>query len=252
MIEGLDRFGTHFAHHAGQYILIGGAACTLAMDAVGRTFRATKDLDIVLCVEALNADFAESFWEFVRLGDYRMQEKPAGQKRFYRFKEPAIDGYPFMLELFSRVPDALALREGSHLTPIPIDAAVSSLSAILLEDDYYDFILSGRQEVAGLPIVGPEHLIPLKGKAWLDLSRRKANGEQVDGKDIKKHKNDVFRLAAVIDPEFSAEMPPRVTADLAAFFSRMEVEDIAPKELGLPAQTRDSVLAEMRRIYRIG
>lgn len=250
MVEGLDHFGRHFADHSDQYILIGGAACTVAMDAVGRPFRVTKDLDIVLCVEALDAGFVESFWEFVSLGDYKTQEKASGEKRFYRFKEPANDGYPFMLELFSRVPDALTLRDESHLTPIPIDAAVYSLSAILLEGDYYEFILSGRQIVGDLPLVGPAHLIPLKAKAWLDLSQRKADGEQVDSKDIRKHKNDVFRLSAIIDPEFSAEIPRRVTTDLAAFFGQMETEDIPLKNLGLRGQTRDSVLAELRRIYR--
>ncbi len=102
MVEGLDRFGQHFASHTSQYILIGGVACTLAMDAVERPFRATKDLDIVLCVEALGAAFAESFWDFVRSGEYQTQEKATGEKRFYRFQEPAQDGYPFMLELFSR------------------------------------------------------------------------------------------------------------------------------------------------------
>ena len=251
MVEGLDRFGRHFADHSGQYILIGGAACTLAMDAVGRPFRVTKDLDIVLCVEALDAAFAASFWDFVHLGGYKTQEMATGEKRFYRFKEPANEGYPFMLELSSRVPDALTLSDESHLTPIPIDAAVSSLSAILLEGDYYKFILSGRQTVDGLPIVGPENLIPLKAKAWLDLNQREADGEQVDSKDIKKHRNDVFRLSAIIDPEFSAEIPPRVTADLAGFFSHMETEEIALKNLGLSGQTRDSVLAELRRTYRL-
>ncbi len=249
MVEGLDRFGRHFESHSGQYVLIGGAACTLAMDAVGRSFRATKDLDIVLCVEALDEAFVGSFWDFVRLGDYKTQEKATGEKQFYRFKQPGSDGFPFMLELFSRVPDALTLRDASHLTPIPIDAAVLSLSAILLEGDYYEFILSGRQIVDGLPIVGPEHLIPLKAKAWLDLSRRKADGEQVDSRDIKKHKNDVFRLSAIIDPEFSTEIPPKVVADVTEFFRHMEAEEIVLSNLGLGGQTRDSILAELRRIY---
>jgi hypothetical protein len=120
----------------------------------------------------------------------------------------------------------------------------------LLEGDYYEFILSGRQMVGGLPIVGPEHLIPLKAKAWLDLSRRKADGERVDSKDIKKHKNHVFRLSAVIDPEFAAKIPAQVTADLTAFFGHMETEDIALNSLGLPGQTRNGILAELRRIYR--
>ncbi len=41
-------------------------------------------------------------------------------------------------------------------------------------------------------------LIPFKAKAWLDLKERKLNGDQVDSKNIKKHKNDVFRLALLI------------------------------------------------------
>jgi len=53
VVEGLDRFGEHFAAYTDQYLLIGGAACTLAMDEAGQPFRATKDLDIVLCLESL-------------------------------------------------------------------------------------------------------------------------------------------------------------------------------------------------------
>jgi hypothetical protein len=44
-----------------------------------------------------------------------------------------------MLELFSRLPDALDHAEGSELTPVPVDDEVSSLSAILMDDDYYAF-----------------------------------------------------------------------------------------------------------------
>ena len=150
-----------------------------------------------------------SFWDFVRLGDYKTQEKATGEKQFYRFKQPGSDGFPFMLELFSRVPDALTLRDAGHLTPIPIDAAVLSLSAILLEGDYYEFILSGRQIVDGLPIVGPEHLIPLKAKAWLDLSRRKADGEQVDSRDIKKHKTMCSDCRQSLTQNFQLRFRPK-------------------------------------------
>lgn len=125
MVEGLERFAEYFAAFADQYVLIGGAACTLAMEDVGQSFRATKDLDIVLCVETLKPDFVAAFWQFVRAGAYQIQEKATGQRQYYRFLKPASGGYPFMLELFSRTPDALRLRDDSHLTPIPIDAAVS-------------------------------------------------------------------------------------------------------------------------------
>lgn len=101
-----------------------------------------------------------------------------------------------MLELFCRAPHGIKLAEGSHLTPIPIDEAVASLSAILLDDAYYEFILAGRKEVDGLPWVGEDRLIPLKASAWLDLGERQAKGEHVDTKNIRKHANDVGATAA--------------------------------------------------------
>ena len=103
-----------------------------------------------------------------------------------------------MLELFCRAPDGIKLVEGSHLTPIPLDEAVASLSAILLDDDYYAFIMAGRKESDGLPWVGEDRLIPLKASAWLDLNARHAKGEAVDAKTIRKHANDVMRLAQLL------------------------------------------------------
>ena len=85
-----------------------------------------------------------------------------------------------MLELFCRAPDGIKLAEGSHLTPTPIDEAAASLSAILLNDAYYEFILAGRKEVDGLPWVGEDRLIPLKASAWLGLGERQAKGDKVD------------------------------------------------------------------------
>ncbi|MEK6247576.1 MAG: hypothetical protein N2C12_05305, partial [Planctomycetales bacterium] len=161
MVEGLDLFTSHFAEFTDQYILIGGAACTVAMDDVGQSFRATKDLDIVLCVEVLDMAFVAAFWQFIRNGKYQSREKATGKKQYYRFQKPTTAGYPFMLELFSRSPDIFKPVEGSHLTPIPLDDEISSLSAILLEGDYYKFIQSGRRIIGHVPIVGPEYLIPL-------------------------------------------------------------------------------------------
>ena len=42
-------------------MLFGGTACDLALTEAGLQFRATKDLDIVLCIEALDAAFARAF-----------------------------------------------------------------------------------------------------------------------------------------------------------------------------------------------
>lgn len=249
MVRGLDVFREHFRRYSDQFILIGGTACDLVMAEAGDTFRATKDLDIVLCIEALDATFVRAFWEFVRSGGYNRREKASGQRRFYRFQKPNKENYPAMLELFSRQPDILSLAEGTAFTPVPVDEGVSSLSAILLDEDYYEWLRSGAREKDGLRFVGPEHLIPLKARAWIDLAGRKAQGEAVDEKNIKKHRNDVFRLYRVISPAFGSEIPERVREDMLTFITRMEKEHVDLQALGLRNANKQDVLADLRRLY---
>jgi predicted nucleotidyltransferase len=61
MVKGLEIFRERFRNYSDRYVLIGGTACDLAMREAGLEFRATKDLDIVLCVEALDTAFVEAF-----------------------------------------------------------------------------------------------------------------------------------------------------------------------------------------------
>lgn len=250
MVKGLDIFRERFRDYPDRYVLIGGTACDLAMSEAGLEFRATKDLDIVLCVEALDTAFVEAFWAFVREGGYQVQQRAEGNKQFYRFQKPTSEGFPFMLELFSRSPDGLPVARGSHLTPIPTSEEVSSLSAILMDAEYYGFVRSATKHVDGLPVVGPEGLIPLKARAWLDLTERKANGEAIDSRDIKKHKNDIFRLYQIVDPETTLHVPAKVKTDMAAFVARVASEGVDLKALGMPKANLESILAGLRRLYR--
>lgn len=249
MVVGLDIFGAHFSGYCDRYVLIGGAACSLAMAEAGLGFRATKDLDIVLCVEALDSGFVAAFWEFIHKGGYRYRERSSGRKQYYRFHKPEVSGYPHMLELFARVPDALPPTSTSHLTPIPAGDDLSSLSAILLSDDYYHFLQGGRRETRGLSFVGPEHLLPLKAKAWLDLSERRLQGEDIDSRSLRKHKNDVFRLFPILNPALGGSVPGTIKHDLRKFLVCMETEIIDLKSLGLKSATRESILADLGRIY---
>ena len=251
MVKGLDRFRTHFRGFVDRYVLIGGTACDLIMNDAGLEFRATKDLDIVLCLEALDETFAQAFWVFVNAGEYEIWEAASGEKKFYRFQKPAQADYPVMLELFSRVPDILTITDESHLTPIPISDEVSSLSAILLDPAYYGWIQAGRREIGGLPVVGPEHLVLLKAKAWLDLTARSKAGAEIRSSEIKKHKNDIFRLLQVLDPELDLQPSPSVANDFAGFLDRIESEGIDLHALGLRSLTLPDAIAQFRRIYRI-
>jgi hypothetical protein len=80
MVKGLEVSREYFAGHADQFVLIGGTAATLAMEDAGLAFRATKDLDIVLHIDALNAAFGEVFWKFVEEGGYEIRQASATGK----------------------------------------------------------------------------------------------------------------------------------------------------------------------------
>jgi len=134
-----------------------------------------------------------------------------------------------------------------------MDEEVSSLSAILLDKDYYAFIHAGKQETDGLPVLGPAYLIPLKARAWLDLKKRREAGDAIDEKDIKKHKNDVFRLYQIVDPGQSIGLPASIKKDLRQFFDEIESEQgVDLKSLGLRSRSLSEVLADLRLIYGVG
>lgn len=152
MVIGLAMFEEWFRDFKDQYVLIGGTAASIAMTEAGLEFRGTKDLDIVLHVEALTPEFGRLFWEFVQAGGYLKKEgAPQKQPCLYRFQKPQDDEFPYMLELFSRVPIGLDFVPPGHITPIPIDEQISSLSAILLDQDYYQFVIDGRKTKHGVP-----------------------------------------------------------------------------------------------------
>lgn len=73
---------------------------------------------------------------------------------------------------------------------------ISSLSAILLDDDYYEFLKQGKVTVDGVTVLDAAYLIPFKAKAWMDLTDRKAAGEHVDSKNITPIKLPPTRRSA--------------------------------------------------------
>ncbi|MBT9558230.1 MAG: hypothetical protein IV100_19510 [Myxococcales bacterium] len=216
MVKGLDLFRRRFAGRGRGFVLIGGAACHEWFARQALTFRATKDLDLVVIVEALDDDFVHAFRAFVDDGAYQTRERFDGTPELYRFSAPTQPGFPHTLELFSRKPEGLELRVGQTVVPVDATDAVNSLSAILLDDDYYGVLQENAVELDGLPVATTSVLVPLKARAWLDLTERQAGGERVDQRDIDKHRNDVFRLAAIVPGE-PVTLPPKVRDDVQRF-----------------------------------
>lgn len=109
---------------------------------------------------------------------------------------------------------------------------MSSLSAILLNQAYYEFLLGGRQQTAELSYISANRLIPFKAKAWLDLSERKKNGEQIDSRNIRKHRNDVLALSGLLTGDI-VELSESITADMALFLELLAKEEIDFKQQNL-------------------
>lgn len=250
-MRGLDRFREHFTAHDGRYVLIGGAAADILMNEAGLRFRATRDLDIVLVAEALDAEFVRTVWDFVELGGYTSRQKSTGAHRFYRFHSPRDPGFPTMVELFTRALDGIELVDKAHLTPLPISEDVASLSAILLDDGYYCFVLEGIRRVDGIALLDAEHLIPMKARAWIDLTARRDAGELIDDRDIKKHRNDVVRLSQLLPGSAIVKLPGPLMVDMRNFLDEAFTDAPDPRQLGVHGVTLAEVERGLREVYGV-
>jgi hypothetical protein len=218
MVVGLERFREHFRGLDSSYVLIGGTACEAWMARSGLHFRATKDLDIVLVIEALGPEFVGRFKEFIAQGKYQIRTRQETKRReFFRFMKPQEPGFPSMLELFALAPSGLELGPGQEIAPVILEESVVSLSAILLEEEFYELILTTRFDTDGIQMVGAAGLIPLKVRAYLDLKERRAQGGRTDQADIKKHRNDVFRLALTVPLTPGPELAKSIATVMRTF-----------------------------------
>jgi hypothetical protein len=250
-VKGLEIFRRHFDGLDQHYALIGGAACYVIMDEVGLEFRATKDIDIVILVELLDPAFGARFWAFIEAGGYEQRERSSGGKEFYRFQKPSNTDYPSMLEIFSRPPATILPAEGSALTPLPIDEDIASLSAILLDEDYYAALVANKRAIDGITVLDERLLIPFKAKAHLDLAQRREAGDAVDAKTVRKHRTDVFRLLQLLRDDERIALPDPIRADLTAFADKVDADgDFTPKDAGLRG-TAAELTARLRRLFAV-
>ena len=86
MVKGLDVFKKYFEEFPDNYVVIGGTACDIILQESGFTARATKDIDIILVVEAIKPDFVKQFWQFIKDGRYEFKEI-VEERNCYRLSE---------------------------------------------------------------------------------------------------------------------------------------------------------------------
>lgn len=248
MVVGIETFREKFREYTDCYTVIGGAACDILMSNADMEFRATKDIDMILVMEDRYQEFAKIFWEYIKEAGYRCGWKNSDKMHFYRFTEPK-QGYPVMIELFSRKPGYhLMVDEG--IIPLHIDDDTSSLSAILLNEDFYKFMMQGRTVMDGISVLAPEYLIPFKMFAWLDLRARKEKGEHVNERDLKKHKYDVFRLLQIVTDDSVVQSEGLVHDSITVFLDAIMNERLPLEQIGI-SFGKDEGIHILKKLYGI-
>lgn len=248
-VAGIDKFREAMSGHEHEYVLIGGGACSILFDEAGTDFRLTKDLDVVVLIDDAEPSFGRAIWNFVQSGGYEAGKRREGSCTYYRFSlpkgSPNTGVYPSEIELFARHPDFTLTNEEAHVAPLPFDDTVSSLSAIILDDGYYDFIRQNVTIIDGVPILSALHIIPLKMRAHVDNKNLHDRGVHVSEKVLKKHRNDVVNLAELLPINARLPLKGQLRTDAEMFFT--DLEDYSSHETN---RKRRNALEETLRFLR--
>lgn len=253
MVAGLDKIREYLGSFSNNYVIIGGTACELHFTTTEMSYRSTKDVDMMIIVESFNEDFLQALKEFIKQGKYNTAEKDYTKKQYYRFQNPMSKGFPVQLELFTRKPDYILTLGDIPVTKLTAGNNYSGIYAILTDDDYYKFVINNSVLINYLPIPTTEALICMKAYAYLNLKDRKSKGEKIDELDIKKHRNDVFRLAAILEGNKYCIIPDRIKRDLFSFISeiRRQKPDLRNllKDMRLPQISIGELIGQLEKTF---
>ena len=141
----------------------------------------------------------------------------------FRFEKPGAGGeFPKKIELLTGIPD-VEIPDDIKIVHLSPDDEQYSLSAILLNDDYYNLVVNnGAVTASGMPTVKPDVLALLKAKAHLNLLEEKAAGRFISEHDATKHRNDVFQLAYIFRGRYEGELTSGIKSDMARFIEMYE------------------------------
>lgn len=220
-MEGEIFLTEYMQQYDDDYILIGGNACVLNFENIGASFRATVDLDIVLITESTNDQFYGHLWEYILEHGYegKVYKGSNAGGSAYRFIQPEDNrapNVPAQIELFSRKPDYfdVALTKRPHITPLKTGQGISNFSAILLDDDVYEFIRSSKITLKGISTVNLECLFGLKSVAWHSNQVLFDESKINDKNTVLKHPQDMISIASVIEDPETTFFPAQIFSSL--------------------------------------
>lgn len=258
IVNGIERIREYLGDFNDSYIIIGGTATNINLEDSALAGRTTHDIDMIMVCEAITPAYLSRFWEMIRAGGYEpaMVKPPSGFKRtFYRFINPKDETFPKYIELFCRVPDTMQVPSDMHRIHISSeDEYLSSFSAIMMDEDYYNFAVSHATAMQGVQILDKFALIVLKAKAYISNFARKQAGDRVQNDDIVKHKKDVYRLSFLLDEENERiELSDSVKGDLRTFVTVLREHSLNTKALAsymaVPEVSQEEFIQKLQKVF---
>ena len=101
----------------------------------------------------------------------------------------------------------------------------------------------------GISILSAPYLIPFKAKAWLDLREKQNSGIHVDSRDIKKHRNDVLRIAAELVLDDKIILTEELKKEMILFIRGLKEEEPDLKAIGLRNVEMEEIIKLLEEIY---
>lgn len=249
--HGFDHFCDTLKGLEADYVIIGGGAAAILMDDEGLEFRATKDVDLV--VLGHSDELIIRILAYIKDGSYKIKEATETTPKYYRFKEPSKKECPAMIEIFARNELKLQLEEGQYIIPIKSDSA-EKLSAILLDDEYFDLIRKNLvTSESGIILINAIANICLKARAHRELFERRESGDKtVDEKSIQKHLKDIWRLAAVLTGEEIIDLDGSPQHDIASAIEKLsKLPESQFKQVteNIPGMKMDTIMVTLKKVF---
>lgn len=190
-------------------------------------------------------ELSKKIKQYITEGKYDIQVGEKDQYKYYRFNNPKIENFAKEIELFASNENELELDEGQRILPIDPEEGLYSLSAIMLDPEYFEMIKSNINKSGEAPCTNTQATIMLKMSAFYDLRSR-------EDRKWRKHRRDILKLSLLLTGEEEIKLTGRMKEDFNSFIQHLE-EELDQKSIksfvdGLPIY-KDQVIEVLERVF---
>lgn len=242
---GLSHFQDYCKDFHEYYVVVGGFATIMLLEReLEGHGKATFVIDLVL-LTTTSVEMSKKIKEYVIEGEYTIQKGDKDQYHYYRFIEPKKEHFAKEIELFASNENDLNLDDSQRIIPIDPEEGVYSLSAIMLDPEYFNMIKNNVEKGLRAPCTNTQATIMLKMSAFNDL---KSDGN----KKWKKHRSDILKLSLLLTGEERIEFVGRMKDDFDSFICHLEneVDQKAIKDIVKPLIVKkDEVIEVLKKVF---